>query len=60
MPHRSSFRGAIPFVPLAAGMCLSVWRFRAGDSLSGLVFALVGMALMLVVASWLFRSADPE
>ena len=58
MPHRSSFRGALPSVPFLLGMCLSTWRFRAGDSVGGLLFGLGGVVAMLVMASWLLRETS--
>lgn len=60
MPHRSSFVGFIPFAPLVVGAYVSTWRFRAGDGVGGLAFGLAGVIAMLVIASWIFRSAEPE
>jgi hypothetical protein len=44
-------RAALPFLPVFAGLGLSVWRFRADDPLLGLVFALGGVLLMIAIAT---------
>ncbi len=47
---RSRVANCAPFLPVIAGLCLSVLRFRADDSVGGLAFGLGGMLAMLVLA----------
>jgi hypothetical protein len=49
-PARAAFASLFPLVAVLVGVALSVWRFRAGDSLGGLALGLGGMVLMLVLA----------
>jgi hypothetical protein len=47
-----------PILPIVLGEALSIWRFRAGDELGGLAFGLGGVLAMMVLARWLFRTAN--
>jgi hypothetical protein len=49
---RSPFApNVLPFLPAVAGLAISAWRFRMGDSVAGLLAGLGGFALMVVVAT---------
>jgi hypothetical protein len=43
----------IPFLPVAAGLAVGVWRFRIGDALGGLAATLGGVLGMLVLVLWI-------
>jgi hypothetical protein len=57
VPHRS-LSSVVPYLALATGFAASVWRFRAGDSLGGLLAGYGGLVLLIVLACW--RSAGEE